>query len=240
MVSDRPIHVLVRVWLPDRPGALGNVASRIGSVRGDIVGVDILEREGGVAIDEFAVDLPGADLLPLLLREIEQVEGASVEELSLVNRFPDPRLDALTGALRLCSASNLDALWTSLVEQVHGEFGVDWATLASGTTVLSTAGTSVPAPERLEALAVSASPAVADGHAGPGDVALARLSRHGATLLVGRQGHPFRQRERSQLAGLAAIADQTWLLLAAQAQTYPLGLLGPDPGHARAGRKVSR
>src|ERR671911_548863 len=44
-------HVLVRVWLPDRPGALGLVASRIGAVRGDIVGVDVLERGTDVAVD---------------------------------------------------------------------------------------------------------------------------------------------------------------------------------------------
>ena len=36
---------VVRIWLPDRPGALGAVASRIGAVRGDLIGVDILERE---------------------------------------------------------------------------------------------------------------------------------------------------------------------------------------------------
>ena len=31
---------VVRMWLPDRPGALGQVASRIGAVRGEIVGID--------------------------------------------------------------------------------------------------------------------------------------------------------------------------------------------------------
>lgn len=29
---------VVRVWMPDRPGALGQVASRIGAVGGDVVG----------------------------------------------------------------------------------------------------------------------------------------------------------------------------------------------------------
>ena len=48
----------MRVWLPDRPGALGAVASRIGAVRGDLVGVDILERGAGRAIDELVVELP--------------------------------------------------------------------------------------------------------------------------------------------------------------------------------------
>ncbi|MEY4175069.1 MAG: hypothetical protein RI900_2234, partial [Actinomycetota bacterium] len=40
---------VVRVWLPDRPGALGQVASRVGAVRGDVVGIEILERGGGSA-----------------------------------------------------------------------------------------------------------------------------------------------------------------------------------------------
>ena len=50
-------HVLVRVWLPDRPGALGLVASRIGAIGGDIIGIDVLERGGEIAVDEFAVEL---------------------------------------------------------------------------------------------------------------------------------------------------------------------------------------
>ena len=45
-----PVFVL-RVWVPDRPGALGAVASRIGAVRGDLIGIDILERGAGRAID---------------------------------------------------------------------------------------------------------------------------------------------------------------------------------------------
>ena len=38
---------VVRIALPDRPGALGLVASRIGAVGGDIVAIHILEREEG-------------------------------------------------------------------------------------------------------------------------------------------------------------------------------------------------
>jgi ACT domain-containing protein len=35
------IRLRIRVWLPDRPGALGLVASRIGSLGADIVGVEV-------------------------------------------------------------------------------------------------------------------------------------------------------------------------------------------------------
>ena len=42
---------VVRIALPDRPGALGLVASRIGAVGGDIVAINILvarrERSAG-------------------------------------------------------------------------------------------------------------------------------------------------------------------------------------------------
>ena len=38
------ITVVIRVWMPDRPGALGQVASRIGAVRGDVLGIEILEQ----------------------------------------------------------------------------------------------------------------------------------------------------------------------------------------------------
>src|SRR3989440_11676930 len=71
---------VVRVWVPDRPGALGAVASRIGAVRGDLVGIDILERGGGRAIDELIVDVPDETLVPLLVAEMSEVDGVDVED----------------------------------------------------------------------------------------------------------------------------------------------------------------
>ena len=40
-------NYLIRLQLPDRPGALGAVASRIGAVGGDVVAIDILQRDNG-------------------------------------------------------------------------------------------------------------------------------------------------------------------------------------------------
>ena len=54
----------------------------------------------------------------------------------------------------------------------------------------------------------AASPLVADGTTGPDDLAVASLAGHEARLLVGRDGHPFRRRERAQLNALAGIADR--------------------------------
>ena len=225
-------HVLVRVWLPDRPGALGQVASRIGSLRGDIVGVDVLECDGGVAIDEFAVNLADPELVPMLVREIEEVDGASVEEVRVVNHFPDPRLDALESATHLCQVGNVKELHELLVEQVRKEFLAEWAALVVGigpeeehvggngadssgaATVAATAG-EAPGSDHLEALAlgVAASPLVASGAAGPEDLAAAPLTTHRAVLLASRSAYAMRERERGQFIALGRIADRLWTLL---------------------------
>ncbi|HMF03195.1 MAG TPA: hypothetical protein VKH17_00160 [Acidimicrobiia bacterium] len=208
-------HVLVRVWLPDRPGALGLVASRIGAVRGDIVGVDVLERGADVAVDEFAVNLPDADLVPTLVREIEEVDGASVEEVRAVGHFPDARLDALESAAALCEAATVDELHTALVGQTKREFLADWTALVNGARVLAHAGADTPSPDVLDALVAgtSASALVSGGVTGPDDLAVAGFTDHDAALLLGRAGHPLRRRERGQLLALVRIADRAWQLL---------------------------
>jgi len=72
---------IVRIELTDRPGALGQVASRIGAVGGDIVAIDILDRIDGRVVDEFVIDLAGEDLVDLLRDEIHEVDGAAVHSI---------------------------------------------------------------------------------------------------------------------------------------------------------------
>jgi hypothetical protein len=213
------VHVLVRVWLQDRPGALGLVASRIGAARGDIVGIDVLERGDRVALDEFAVALPDREHLPMMVREIQEVDGTSVEEVRIVGHFPDPRLDALLSAARICDSESLPELHRTLVGHVRAELLADWCALLAGRSVLASDGGPVPPPALLEALATGAgaSPAVADGRAGPDDLAVAGLAAHGSSLLVVRGGHPFRRRERAQLLAVARVADRVSSLLEARA-----------------------
>jgi hypothetical protein len=203
-------NLLVRVWLPDRPGALGLVASRIGAIGGDIVGIDVLERSDRVAVDEFAVVLTDGNLIDLLIREIGEVDGASVVERRAVERFPDPRLDALEAVEVVCGADSARALAQQLVERVHAEFSADWAMMLRKAEVYATAGSGAPDPTVLDAIAAgtAASPAVAAGETGPDDLAVAPLTRFDAVLLVGRAGHPIRRRERQQLLALARIADR--------------------------------
>ena len=203
------VRLVVRVWLPDRPGALGLVASRIGAIGADIVGLDVLERSEHVAVDEFAVTLGSEDLVKLLVREIEEVDGASVEQWERVERFPDP-LDALETIEHVCGAANAKDLAARLTERVRSEFSADWAAVLRESQLVATSGEDVPDPSVLHAFAsgTSASPAVAAGESGPDDLAVAPLDGHGAFLLLGRVGHPFRRRERRQLLVLARVANR--------------------------------
>ena len=138
------ITVVVRVWMPDRPGALGQVASRIGAVRGDVLGIEILEQGAGRVIDELTVSLPELALIPLLTAEVDAVDGVSVENTRVVDDDrTDPNLAALaTGAaLAECSPEDrLDVLCSGvqrLGEAVTALSADRLAALALASTVLA-------------------------------------------------------------------------------------------------------
>ena len=100
---------VLRVWLPDRPGALGAVASRIGAVKGDVVGIEILETGSGQAVDELVVQLPDATLMDLLVNEVRQVDGVQLEEIRWLGaEGHDPRRAMLETAARFVAATTRD------------------------------------------------------------------------------------------------------------------------------------
>jgi hypothetical protein len=220
-----PVFVL-RVWVPDRPGALGAVASRIGAVRGDLIGIDILERGAGRAIDELVVDLPEADWVPLLISEVGEVDGVDVEDVRPAPATVlDPRLDALETAAVLCEQQGPDGLLTALVSHAAHDVEADWAAVLDVEAAASRAevGTPPPAPWLAAFVAGSrSSTLVAAAECGPDDVASATLSRADLALVLGRRGRPFRARERRQLAALASIADHRWTELARVAGLAPI------------------
>lgn len=206
---------LVRVWLPDRPGALGQVASRIGAVRGDVVGIDILERGAGRAIDELIVSLPDGSLVDLLVAEIAQVDGVDVEDVRPIAdpATHDARLGALESAARLVDSTGQDALLALLCADACADLDADWAAVVDVESAsIGTSVGAVPSGGWLAAFLAGsrASEAVASGQAGPDDVAWAPMPAAQRELILGRRGRPFRSRERRQLAALARIADTCW------------------------------
>lgn len=219
-----PVYV-IRVWVPDRPGALGAVASRIGAVRGDLVGIDILERGGGRAVDELVVELPSDDLVPLLVTEMGQVEGVDVEDVKPVrDAVVDPRLDGLETAALVVEQTEVAALLDAMATRASRDFSADWASvvdLEAPAPVVSVG----PAPPLswLGAFIAGSRASVAgcDGHAGcvpermtgPEDVAWAEMAASSLVIVLGRRGVPLRSRERRHLAVLARIVDHRWVEL---------------------------
>jgi len=203
--------VLVRLWLPDRPGALGQVASRVGAVRGEIVGIEILERGAGRAIDELVVDLPDATLIKLLVDEVQQVDGVDVEEVRpLASRLHDPRLDALETAALLVGATDRGELVGAVVQHARRAVGAEWAAVVElgGGEVLAQEGDAPPAAWLAAFVEGSrASARVASGVTGPDDVVWSPLPSAALALVIGRTGTAYRARERRQVAALARIVD---------------------------------
>lgn len=202
---------VLRLWLPDRPGALGAVASRVGAVGGDVVGIEILERGAGRAVDELVVDLADAGLLSLLLSEIDQVDGVAIEEArEVAGTVHDPRIDALeTAAVLVGAATPADAL-DALAEHARTNLGANWSAVVrlDDAEVVASRGTPPSATWLTAFIAGSQSAARAAVGAGEADdVVWAPLPAARAALVLGREDLPFRTRERRQATALARIVD---------------------------------
>ncbi len=205
---------VLRVWLADRPGALGAVASRIGAVGGDLVGIDILERGEGRVIDELTIDLPSEDLIPLMLAKVGELDAVDVEDVrSVAPALSHPLVEALEVGADLLGEQTTGSLFDALVAGVRLAYSAEWAAVVDpdGPIVLS-ASEDAPRGPWLEAFVTGTRSAARDtgAAASASDVAWAGLEVSGLALLVGRSGRPFRARERRQLATLARIADHRW------------------------------
>ena len=71
--------LLARIRLPNRPGALGTVASVLGAIGANINLVEILEKRDEVETDEFILDLPPSQTVASLVTACDNVPGVQVE-----------------------------------------------------------------------------------------------------------------------------------------------------------------
>ena len=81
---------LLRVVLPDRPGALGAVATALGEAGADILSLDVIERTADYAVDDLVVDLPADRLADSLLTAAGSVPGVGVESIRPYAGTMDP------------------------------------------------------------------------------------------------------------------------------------------------------
>jgi hypothetical protein len=213
--------LVVRVWLPDRPGALGQVASRIGAVHGDVTAIDILERGGGRAVDELVVEMPGSVSLDLLAKEIGAVDGVAVEHIRTV---ADQRADSATAILHLAAAvaeAPPSARLATFVSGLLVAVDADWAVAVQDYELVERCGEPPDLAWLLAFLDGSGhlDPARPETNT-PGDVLWARLPCSGLTVATGRAERAVHERERSRIATVSRIVDH----LLAPAGPPPVGV----------------
>ena len=203
---------ILRVALPDRPGALGAIASRIGAVRGDVVSVEIVERDADRAVDEFVVELPDYDILPLLLSEIAEVDGAAVEEAHpITGSVRDRRLDAYDTAALIVGERTPQAVIKALATRARHELDASWAVVVdveSGTAI-ATDGL-VPTAMWVTEFVEGRRRGEPEPASEENDIEWVELAAWDLVLVVGRPGWQFGTRERDRMAALARLADVRW------------------------------
>ncbi len=192
------------VTLADQPGAVGGVASSIGSLGGDLIDIDVLERSRGLARDELTVDLPHEDLAELVAVRLRELDGVTVDHVNSVDTDGHHLVvDALEVAGALVAESVVGEVLDALVSGVVAAFTASWAAVLVEGRARPVAEAGAVPPASITRSDPGAAEAVEDQFAG-------ELGHGAARLVVGREGWPLRARERRELSTLARIAGARW------------------------------
>ena len=142
---------LLRLVVPDRPGSLGAVATALGTAGIDILSVDVLERGGGVAVDDIVVDLPPDRLPDSLITAAQAVDGVAVESL---RPFAGPldthrELELLEALSRAAEGTSAKLLAAELPRVFHSGWAAVLADRGAGGVEVLAASDAAPTFENL-------------------------------------------------------------------------------------------
>jgi hypothetical protein len=201
---------LLRLRLPDQPGALGQVASALGVAGADIQSIVVVDRALDYAIDDLVITLPPDSLADSLVTAAMSVPGVVVEIVRRHHGRMDPR-DEL--ALLDAAASDADPLGI-LVEGLPGLLNASYA-LALGPAFLRPSLSAPSAPPLAGLVPLDGPRVVEPGElwpdpetAGPDATLIAVPFAGSRALVLGRIGGPvFRPSELMRLAHLANVAS---------------------------------
>ena len=204
------VTYVVRVWLPDRPGALAQVAGRIAAVGAVVVGIEFLERGGGSAIDELTVSLTDESLVEPLVDEIRLVEGVAVEDIRPVAADRPEGAIAVLAAVEQVASAAAEARVEAACAALHQLVDADWsAALELPDGNVRGACGAVPDLAWLAAF-VNGSLHLGNGHEAthtPGDVAWTSLPSCSLVVACGRADRVFHARERAEIHAIGRIVD---------------------------------
>lgn len=206
---------LLRIVLPDRPGALGAVATALGRVDADILSLDVIQRGPGYAVDDLVVEVPPGKLADSLVTAAVTVEGVQVESIRPYAGQIDPHRELeLLDDLAAEPGQSLPVLADGVARIFRAGWAMVLAAPVGGRSAVLAKSTSAPDVDDLDVPWWPPSPTrvlVADEAWAPPDwarlgteLAVARLA--GGALLVGRPALHWLPSELVRLQHLAAIA----------------------------------
>ncbi len=202
----------MRIWLPDAPGVLGAVAAEIGAVQGNVVGLEVLEREAGVAIDELVVELPDeAGVLNAVCRGVRNVPGAGVEEVTeLAGEASDREDTVLAAAATILEAATPREAVEILASRLTSLFELSWLALADHELkqFSDVRGEDAPPVEGVAAFAEGSRSGTDPANDTPSSgVFVEPVPGTGSTLCGGRPA-AIRRRERHEITLLVTVASR--------------------------------
>lgn len=200
-------RLALRLWLPDLPGRLAAVAQGIAGAGGNVLGLEVLERSEGVAVDELIVEVETPDVTDELCRAVQAIDGAGVEEVrSLPPDAEERGVEVITAAVTLLETANPTATLAALGGLVDELFAADWSALLDLRTRVCLHSTGEIPPVDWLAAFFAGVESVAGETSGSGVMA-AGLEEAELAVYVGRSV-AFRRREQRELDMLARVADR--------------------------------
>lgn len=218
----------LRITIPDRPGTLGSVATAFGQGGANILTLDVVDNQSGVAVDDLLVEAPEG-MQKALQAATQMVPGLVVEEVRPVEAFQD-LMSPLELAAALSEARHDKCVLSTLVERLPEALRSDWCVvLSAGEPEVNVIASSLGAPSLAGVRSIwlpidaarrlppaswmppswTAGPAARDG-LGKFELAAAPVFNASTVALIGRRKGPqYRDSELVEFGLLTRVASSS-------------------------------
>jgi hypothetical protein len=198
------VSFLLRVELPDVPGSLGRLATRIGEAGGDIEAIEIVEKRDDVAVDDVLLELVPGTMPDTIVSACHATPGVRVLWISRYAAGGQLFLDL--EAVEELTANPKQAI-NRLVDLLPVTFRADWAARVHRSDGILHATDAAPADLPFVEVVRSQRAQRAEIDGDDNNVYAAVDLSDGEVVLLGRRGGPeFLDSELARVGHLAALA----------------------------------